>query len=113
MACGDQVVGYFSLASGSINLVKATGGFRRNMPDPIAVMLPARLAMDRRLQGRGRGKALQAEAAKRVLAAGGIGVRGRVVQALNEAAATFYSSLGFEASTVSPARPASPWSACT
>jgi hypothetical protein len=64
------VVGYFSLASGSINLVTATGGFQWNMPDPIAVMLLARLAMDRRLQGRGGGKALQAEAAKRVLGGG-------------------------------------------
>jgi len=99
----DQVVAFFSLASGSINLIAATGGFRRNMPDPIPVVILARLAVDRRLQGRGIGKALLAEAAKRVLAAGeSIGVRGLVVHALNDEAAAFYRSLGFESAAGEP-----------
>lgn len=99
----DQVVAYFSLASGSINLIGATGGFRRNMPDPIPVVILARLAVDRRLQGRGIGKALLAEAAKRVLAAGeSIGVRGLVVHALDDQAAAFYRSLGFEPAPAQP-----------
>lgn len=100
---GDQVVAFFSLASGSINLIAATGGFRRNMPDPIPVVILARLAVDRRLQGRGIGTALLAEAAKRVLAAGeSIGVRGLVVHALNDDAAAFYRGLGFEAAAGHP-----------
>lgn len=95
---GDQVVGYFSLASGSINLIAATGGFRRNMPDPIPVVILARLAVDRRLQDRGVGQGLFAEAAKRVLRAGeSVGVRGLVVHALSAEAAAFYRGLGFEA----------------
>lgn len=100
---GDQVVGYFSLASGSINLIAATGGFRRNMPDPIPVVILARLAVDRRLQGRGVGQGLFAEAAKRVLLAGeSVGVRGLVVHALSVDAAAFYRGLGFEAGAGEP-----------
>lgn len=103
VADGDEAVAYFSLASGSINLVAATGGFRRNMPDPIPVVILARLAVSRSHQGRGLGKALIAEAVKRVLAAGeSIGVRGLVVHALNDAAAAFYRSLGFEAAPGQP-----------
>ena len=58
------------------HLVTATVGFQRNMPDPIAVTILARLAMDHRLQGRGGGKTLQAEAAKLVLAASAPGFAG-------------------------------------
>ena len=73
------------------------------MPDPIPVVILARLAVDRRLQGRGIGTALLAEAAKRVLAAGeSIGVRGLVVHALNDDAAAFYRGLGFEAAAGQP-----------
>lgn len=103
VADGDEAVAYFSLASGSINLVAATGGFRRNMPDPIPVVILARLAVDKAQQGQGLGKALLAEAVKRVLAAGeSIGVRGLVVHALNDDAAAFYRGLGFEAAPGQP-----------
>lgn len=110
---GDQVMGYFSLASGlhqsrhgdvQLSAVHA----RSDRRDDLGAACRGPPAA-----GRGWGKALQAKAAKRVLAAGVIGVRGLVVQALNEAAAAFYSSLGFEASAGAPARPVSPWSACT
>ena len=98
-----QVAAYFSLASGAIHLVEATGNFRRNMPDPIPVVILGRLAVDLGHQGRGLGQALLADAAKRVLAAGeSIGVRGLVVHALNERAAAYYRRLGFEASAAQP-----------
>ena len=100
---GRQVVGYFSLASGAIQLVEASGSFRRNMPDPIPVVILARLAVALPYQGLGLGRALIGEAVKKVLAAGeSIGVRGLVVHALSDEAAAFYRRLGFAASPSQP-----------
>lgn len=102
---GREVAGYFSLASGAIQLLEARGGFRRNMPDPIPVVILARLAVALPYQKLGLGRAMIGEAAKKVLAAGeGIGVRGLVVHALSEEAAAFYCRLGF---TPSPSQPLS------
>ena len=42
----DRVVAYFALASGAVNVAAAPGRFRRNMPDPIPVVVLARLAVD-------------------------------------------------------------------
>ncbi len=41
-----QVAGFYSLATGSVNHTEATGNLRRNMPDPIPVIILARLAVD-------------------------------------------------------------------
>ncbi|SAH25462.1 acetyltransferase [Enterobacter hormaechei] len=41
-----QVAGFYSLATGSVNHTQATGNLRRNMPDPIPVIILARLAVD-------------------------------------------------------------------
>jgi hypothetical protein len=38
-----QVAGFYSLATGSVNHTEATGNLRRNMPDPIPVIILARL----------------------------------------------------------------------
>lgn len=103
VAEGEIMVGYFSLASGSINLLDAPGGFRRNMPDPIPVAVLGRLAVSRTHQGRGLGGALLRDAFKRVLAAAeNIGVRGIVVHAISDAARDFYLSLGFQSSLTQP-----------
>ncbi len=51
-----QVAGFYSLATGSVNHTEATGNLRRNMPDPIPVIILARLAVD--LSFRGKGLAL-------------------------------------------------------
>lgn len=93
---GDTVIGYYALASGSISTSDAVGRFRRNMPDPIPVVMLGRLAVDSRYQGRKLGRGLLRDAARRVLAAAGeIGVRGLVVHAISDEAKTFYLSLGF------------------
>ena len=60
------------------------------MPDPIPVVILARLAVDRNYQGRGLGRALFRDAAHL------IGIRGIVVQAISEEARKFYVALGFE-----------------
>jgi predicted N-acetyltransferase YhbS len=92
----DRVVGYYALASASIAVNDATGRFRRNMPDPIPIVVLARLAIATEYQGQGIGRALTRDAAKRVLAAGdAIGIRGIVVHAISEDAKAFYLALGF------------------
>ena len=60
---GKRVVAYYAVASGAIAQAAAPGRFRRNMPDPIPVVVLARLAVDRNYQGRGLGRALFRDAA--------------------------------------------------
>jgi predicted N-acetyltransferase YhbS len=67
------------------------------MPDPIPVMPLARLAIDRRWQGRGLGAALLRDAALRTLQAAEIaGVRAMLVHAISAEAARFYRYFGFQ-----------------
>ena len=94
---GARVVAYDALASGAIAQTAVPGRFRRNMPDPIPVVVLARLTVDRNYQGRGLGRALFRDAASRVAhAAGMIGIRGIVVHAISEEARKFYIALGFD-----------------
>jgi predicted N-acetyltransferase YhbS len=93
---GERVVGFYALASGAISSNEATGRIRRNMPDPIPVVVLGRLAIAQSYQGRKLGGALVRDAAKRVIAAGDeIGIRAVVVHAISEDARNFYLALGF------------------
>jgi GNAT superfamily N-acetyltransferase len=97
------VVAYYALASGAVAITEATGRLRRNMPDPIPVVLLARLAVDRRHQRQGVARALLRDAGLRVLhAADSIGIRGLLTHALDDAARAFYLRLGFDASPLAP-----------
>jgi GNAT superfamily N-acetyltransferase len=103
VADGSRVVGYYALASGAIAVLSTVGRFRRNMPDPIPVVVLGRLAVDRSQQGRGLGRALFRDCALRVAqAAETIGIRGIVVHAISENAKAFYVTLGFDPSPVEP-----------
>src|SRR5947209_969578 len=94
---GKRAVAYYALASGAIAQATAPGKFRRNMPDPIPVAVLARLAVDRSQQGRGLGRAMFRDAARRVAhAADTIGIRGIVVHAISDEARRFYVALGFD-----------------
>jgi GNAT superfamily N-acetyltransferase len=97
VACdANRVAGYYALASGAVTVASAPGRFKRNMPDPIPVVLLGRLAVDRSWQGRGLGRSLFRDAAMRVSrAADVIGIRGIIVHALSEDARKFYLALGF------------------
>jgi GNAT superfamily N-acetyltransferase len=100
---GKPVVGYYSLAAGSLLHDGATGRVRRNMPDPVPVALLGRLAVDRSWQGKGLGRALLRDAALRILgAAETIGVRAILVHAISEDAKAFYEASGFAPSPVDP-----------
>ncbi len=99
----DRVIGYYALASGSADAVEAPGRFRRNMPQPIPVIILARLAIDREFHGRGLGRALLRDAGMRAMqAAETIGIRGIVVHAISDKARAFYTALGFEAARSDP-----------
>lgn len=93
----DRVAGYYALASGAVAVESVPGRFRRNMPDPIPVVVLGRLAVDRRYQGQGIGRGLFRDAARRVAhAADAIGIRGIVVHAISDGAKKFYVALGFD-----------------
>ena len=96
-------MGYYALASSAVAPVLTPGRFRRNMPDPIPVVVLARLAVARSHQGRGLGRALFQDAALRVIsAADSIGIRGMLVHAISAEAKTFYLQLGLEVSPLEP-----------
>lgn len=99
----NLAVGYYALAFGAVMNVSATGRFRRNMPNPIPVVVLARVAVHQDWQGRGIGRALFRDAARRVAqAADSIGIRGIVVHAISEQARDYYRALGFDSSPLDP-----------
>ncbi|MCZ9607893.1 GNAT family N-acetyltransferase [Klebsiella pneumoniae] len=90
---------FYSLATGSVNHTEATGSLRRNMPDPIPVIILARPAVDVSLHGKGVGADLLHDAVLRCYrVAENIGVRAIMVHALTEEAKGFYAHHGFKAS---------------
>lgn len=100
---GALVVGYYCLASGSVERMRSPGKLRRNMPDPIPVIMLGRLAVDRTWQGAGLGSALLKDAILRTLKAANIvGMRALLVNALDERAAQFYRHNGFLESPFDP-----------
>ena len=104
VACqGDRVLAYYAIASGAVTCNEATGRLRRNMPDPIPVVVLGRLGVDSSLHGQGLGRSLVRDAALRILqAADVIGIRGMTVQALSDDARIFYEHMGFEPSPLDP-----------
>jgi GNAT superfamily N-acetyltransferase len=98
---GTPVVAYYALASSAIAPVIAPGRFRRNMPEPIPVVVLGRLAIARSHQGKGLGRALFQDAARRVIhAAETIGIRGMLVHAISSEAKDFYLRLGLSESPI-------------
>jgi len=100
---GKRVVGYYSLAVGAAAHVDAPGRVKRNMPDPVPVMVLGRLAVDKDFQGRGIGSGLLRDAVLRTMQAAEIaGIRAILVHALSDAAKHFYQRHGFIASPIDP-----------
>ena len=97
------VLGYYAMAAGAVAHPIATGNVRRNMPDPIPVMVLARLAVDGRAQGIKLGAALLKDAVQRAaMISENAGVRALLVHALHERAKRFYEYYGFRASPIDP-----------
>jgi GNAT superfamily N-acetyltransferase len=103
VCAGGSVVGYYALATGGVAQAQAPGRVRRNMPDPVPVMILGRLAVDRGWQGRNLGASLLRDAVVRTLQAAEIGgIRAILVDAVSEDAKRFYERHGFRASPVDP-----------
>jgi len=99
----NRVLGYYALAVGAVAHIDATGAVRRNMPDPVPVMVLGRLAVDLSCQGKKLGVALLKDAVLRTVAVSeNAGMRALLVHALNESARQFYIQYGFSASPVNP-----------
>jgi GNAT superfamily N-acetyltransferase len=98
-----RIVGYYALAVGAVAHIEAPGRVRRNMPDPVPVMVIGRLAVDQTVQGQELGPALLRDAILRTLQAAEIaGIRAILVHAISERAKRFYEKWGFVSSPVDP-----------
>lgn len=101
---GNRVVGFYSLAVGSIEPDMASPRIKKGLARrPIPVMILARLAVDQALQGRKIGSGLLKDALIRTLqAAEYAGIRAVFVHAKDETARRFYSRFDFESSPLDP-----------
>jgi predicted N-acetyltransferase YhbS len=100
---GRQVVGYYSLAVGAVTHAQAVGRVRRNMPDPVPVMVLGRLAVNKSYHGQGIGSGLLRDAILRTTQAADIaGIKAILVHAISESARHFYEKHGFAASPIDP-----------
>jgi GNAT superfamily N-acetyltransferase len=92
-----RVAGFFTLSAGSVGCQEFPAELARKLPRyPVPVALIGRLAVDLRLQGKGLGSILLADACQKVARASAVlAVAGIVVDAKDEASAAFYRHFGF------------------
>lgn len=97
---GDVVVGFYSLAVGSVDPEAAPSRVMKGLArHPVPVMLLARLAVDKEHHGKGLGQALLKDALLRTAQAADIaGIRCVLVQAKDDVARRWYESWEFEPS---------------
>ena len=99
----NRVLGFYAMAAGAVAHQMATSSIRRNMPDPVPVMVLGRLAVDRRAQGIKLGAAMLQDAVNRAITVSqNTGVRALLVHALHEQAKRFYTHYGFQESPQHP-----------
>ena len=97
------VCAYYALAAGAVDHAIAVSAFRRNMPDPVPVMVLGRLAVDCAHHGKGLGADLLQDAILRTIRlAQDVGIRALVVHALHDQARQFYLHHGFSESAIDP-----------
>ena len=101
---GGEVVGFYSLAVGSVDPENAPARVMKGLArHPVPVMILARLAVDRDHQAKGLGKALLKDALLRTAQAADIaGIRCLLVHAKDEAARQWYESWEFDPSPTDP-----------
>lgn len=96
-----RVYGYYAMAAGAVSHQLATRSARQNMPDPVPVMVLARLAVDTRVHGNAIGASLLQDAVNRAVAVSqNAGVKAVLVHALHDRAKSFYEHYGFKASSL-------------
>ena len=95
------MVGYYSIATGSVSHVDLGRSLRQNMPDPVPIVLLGRLAVDVCTQGHRFGKWLLSDAVMRVSnLADQVGIKAVMVHAIDEKARAFYEYFGFVPSPI-------------
>jgi GNAT superfamily N-acetyltransferase len=101
---GDVVVGFYSLAVGSVDPETAPSRVMKGLArHPVPVMILARLAVDKEHQGTGLGQALLKDALLRTARAADIaGIRCLLVHAKDDTAQRWYASWEFEPSPSDP-----------
>lgn len=99
-----RVLGYYSLAAGSVGHEEATERVSRGQArHPIPLVLLARLAVDASAHGKGLGAALLKDALMRTAqAAHTIGARALLVHVKDDGAKGFYEHFNFEPSPSDP-----------
>lgn len=104
VVCSDRrVIGYYALATGSVGDRNTPAKVRRNMPDPVPVMVLGRLAVDQQWQRAGLGRSLLRDAVLRTLSVSQqAGIKALLVHARSEDAKTFYVRYGFQVSPLDP-----------
>jgi GNAT superfamily N-acetyltransferase len=101
---GETIAGYHTLTVGSVTMDDSPERLKKGLAKhPIPIMLLARLAVDRRWQGQGVGKALLRDAMLRTLQAADIaGIRAFAVHAKDENPRRFYEHFDFIPSPTDP-----------
>lgn len=103
LKAGMEVIAYYCLAAGAVGRAAALGAIRRNMPEPIPVMVIGRLAVDRRYKNQRIGSSLVRDAVLRTTQAASIvGIRAILVHAIGDDARQFYERCGFRVSPLDP-----------
>jgi GNAT superfamily N-acetyltransferase len=92
------ILGYYSLAVGAIDKANLPSAAARRFPNfPLPIARLARLAVDRRQQGRGLGEDLLLDALARCLrVAEDVGIAAVVIDAKHERAKAFYARYEFD-----------------
>ena len=86
-----EVLGFYALAAGGVEHVSAPRSARQNAPNPIPVLLLARLGVHQKAQGRGIGRALVQDVLLRSLEISkNVGFRALLIHCRDEAARDFY-----------------------
>lgn len=100
--CEDNnVIGYYALATGSVDNKEAAGKIKRNMPNPIPVLVLGRLAIDKKHQGKRLGSHLLKDCLLRTLTVSEhVAFKALLVHALSEEAKEFYENYGFKTSPI-------------
>lgn len=98
------VIGFYSLAVGQVEFADAQERLRKGLArHPVPIVLLARLAVDKRWQGHGVGRALLRDAVQRTLQAADIaGIRALAVHAKDDRARQFYEQFDFAPSPTDP-----------
>lgn len=96
-----RVVGYYSIATGSVSHADLGRSLRQNMPDPVPIVLLGRLAVDVCTQSHRFGKWMLNDAVRRVAnLADQVGIKAIMVHAIDDQARAFYEYFGFVQSPI-------------